>query len=136
MGIIRVKPYQNHNRNSKAYQKWFMRVFAYSTYDINEVSSHIANDSKLERTAVSTTNSAINRQIAELLCNGHPIRIPHLGILKLGVHSKGVDTVSEYSAGSDIKDVHLVLVPDQEIKAELRSLKFEKFYVEDKPVTP
>ena len=136
MGIMRGKPYQNHNRNSQAYGKWFMRMLTYSTYDINEVSSHIASDSKLERTTVATTNSAVNRQIVELLCNGHPIRIPHLGMLKLGVRSKGTETVSDYNAGSDIQDVHLLLVPDKEIKAELRNLKFEKYYIDEKPVTP
>lgn len=133
MGTVRVKPYQNTNVKSLAYGKWFMHTFLNSPIGIDELAEHMANDSKIERTLVATINSAINKQIAELLCNGHPIRIPHLGILKLGVNSKGTATVSEYNAASDIKNVHIVLLPDKEIKEELKKIKFEKFYYEMKP---
>ena len=70
----------------------------------------------------------ITRQIEELLCNGHPIRIPHLGLLRLGVNSKRTETVSKFNAGTAIKNVHLNLLPDQEIKDELQKMKFEKVY--------
>lgn len=132
MGKIRVKPYQNNNMESKAYKKWFMRAFKETKFDINELSIHIESDSRVERAEVVTVNYAVNKQIAELLCNGHPIRIPHLGMLKLGVRSTGTATVSEFNAAVNIKDVHIVLVLDKEIKKELASLKFEKIYDEDK----
>ena len=112
-----------------------MRVHLNTPFDVNDLSDHIQSDSKVERTDVATTNSAVNKQIAELLCNGHPIRIPHLGMLKLGVSSKGTETVSEFNAGTDIKDIHIVLVLDPEIKKELQSLKFEKFYYDMKPAS-
>lgn len=135
MGKIRVKPYKNNNEKSSAYGKWFMRVHLNTPFDVNDLADHIQSDSKVERTEVATTNSAVNKQIAELLCNGHPIRIPHLGMLKLGVSSKGTETVSEFNAGTDIKDIHIVLVLDPEIKKELKSLKFEKFYYDMKPAS-
>ena len=132
MGKVRVKPYQNKNMESRAYGKWFMRVFLNSKIDINELSNHIASDSKVERSEVVTVNSAVNKQIVELLCNGHPIRIPHLGMLKLGVHSKGTASLEEFNAGTHIKDIHIILVLDQEIKNELANLSFEKYYEEMK----
>lgn len=56
--------------------------------------------------------------------NGHPIRVPHLGILKLGVSSKGAESIQEYNAHTDIKDLYVALVPDQEIKKGLHDLYF------------
>lgn len=94
-------------------------------------------DSKVERSMVGSVNNAISRQIAELLCNGHPIKIPYLGTLKLGVHSKGEETAAKYNAGNDISNVHLVLVPDKEIKAELNGTnKFEKVYKKNNSENP
>lgn len=135
MGKIQVKPYKNNNEKSSAYGKWFMRVHFYSKVAFNILSEHIQKDSKVERAEVTTANSAVNKQVAELLCNGHPIRIPHLGILKLGVNSNGTETVSEFNAGTDIKGIHIVLVPDKEIKNELKNLQFEKFYYDMKPAS-
>lgn len=83
------------NSKSLAFGKWFMRTFLNSVLDINDLANHMANDSKIERTLVANINSAITRQIVELLCNGHPIRILHIGLLKLGVNSKGESTVRE-----------------------------------------
>ena len=128
MGILKVKPVQNKNSKSRCYNKWYFRAHMNSTIDISDLAVHIANDSKIERSQVASVNNAVTRQISELLCNGHPIRIPHLGLLKLGSRSDGTTTVEEYNAGSAMKGVHLLIKPDDEIKAELRNLKFEKFY--------
>lgn len=130
---MRVTPYKNNNKKSTAYNKWFMRPVYNTTLDVSDVNNHIQMDSKVERAMVGSVNNAISRQIAELLCNGHPIKIPYLGTLKLGVRSKGEETVAKYNAGSDISNVHLVLVPDAEIKAELNGdSKFEKVYKKKK----
>ena len=131
MGTIRVKPIQNNNSYSQAYGKWYMIPHLNNALSVDDLAYHINLDSNVERTKVAEISRAIVKQIDELLCNGHAIRIPHLGLLKLGVKSKGAETVTEFHAGKDIKNLHLILKPDKEIKAELKSLKFEKFYYED-----
>jgi len=131
MGTIRVKPVQNNNPYTSAYGKWFMQVLLNVALSVEDLAYHISLDSGVERSKVAEIARAIVKQIDELLCNGHAIRIPHLGLLKLSVKSKGAKTVSEFHAGKDIENLHLILKPDKEIKAELKKIKFEKFYYED-----
>lgn len=131
MGTIRVKPVQNNNSYSNAYGKWYMTPHLNATLSVEDLGYHISLDSGVERSKVAEITRAIVKQIDELLCNGHAIRIPHLGLLKLGVQSKGADTVTDFHAGKEIENLHLILKPDKEIKAELKNLKFEKFYYED-----
>jgi nucleoid DNA-binding protein len=131
MGTIRVTPVQNKISTSISYGKWYMMAKMDQPLTVEELGSHILMDSKIERAQVSEIVRAILRQISELLCNGHAIRIPHLGILKVGVTSTGADTVSEYNANTNIKGVHIVLLPDKEIKDELAKLHYEKFYYKD-----
>lgn len=131
MGSLRVEPKQNHNEHSTAYGKWYFKAYYNQTLDVTELAAHIAKDSKVERSKVSMITNAIVKQMGELLCNGHPIRVPHLGILKLGVSSEGTDTVTEFNARTAIKDLHVMLVPDKEIKKALREMKFTKFIPKD-----
>lgn len=132
MGSIRVVPTQNNNSYSSVYGQWFFRVFHNQPFDVVELAKHISNDSKVERAKVVSITQAVLKQIAELLCNGHPIRIPHLGMLKLGVSSKGADSIQEYNARTDIKDLHIVMVPDKEIKKALSEMKFIKYFTDQK----
>ena len=131
MGTIKVIPVQNMNTESVAYGKWYMKAKMDHTLSVNELESHILMDSKVERSQVSEIVRAILRQVNELLCNGHAIRIPHLGILKLGINSTGTDTVDEWNATNNITGIHVYLLPDQEIKDELARLHYEKFYYKD-----
>ena len=133
MGKVFVTPYQNKNTKSAAYGKWFFRIFHTQTIYDSDLEDHISLDSKVERSKVGIIDDAITKQIGELLCNGHPIRIPHLGLLKLSANSGGAASVSEFNAGHEIKNVHIVFTPDAEIKAELSTLKFEKFFYVMKP---
>ena len=132
MGNLRVTPYQNNNSHSDAYGKWYMRAFYNQTLDVTELADHIARDSKVERSKVATITQAVMKQIGELLCNGHPIRVPHLGMLKLGVTSEGADSIQEFNARTAIKDLYIKLVPDTEIKKALRDMKFTKILIDQK----
>lgn len=131
MGTLLVKPWKNNNQYNSGYGKWYMIAHPNPILDVEVLAYHIALDSGVERTKVAEITRAIVKQIDELLCNGHAIRIPHLGLLKLGVTSKGEENATDFKAGKDIKDLHLILVPDKEIKKELKDMKFEKFFYED-----
>ena len=131
MGTIKVMPYQNNNPYSRAYRKWYMQTHLNVTLDVDELAYHISLDSNVERSRVSEVARAIVKQIDELLCNGHAIRIPHLGMLKLTAKSKGAEKVSEFNANREIEKLKLTLLPDKEIKQELKKIRFEKFYYED-----
>jgi len=127
MGSIRAEPYQNTNISSTAYGKWYFRPFYDQTLDVEELANQIMMDSKVERSKIQAVVAAVIKQMREHLCNGKPIRVPHLGLLKLGVSSKGVATVQEYNAGTDIKNLRILLYPDQEIKRELREMRYVKY---------
>ena len=131
---MEVTPYQNKNdKMTKAYGKWFMRAKPYGVLSMEDLSNHISMDSKVERTMVSQIAKAVVKQMRELLMNGHPIRIPHLGLLKVQVSTEGTEVREAFNAGKHVKNAHLILVPTTEIKEEMRKMKFEKDYDPTKP---
>ncbi|MCH5309197.1 MAG: hypothetical protein J1E58_04980 [Prevotella sp.] len=132
MGRLRVTPWQNNNDFTTGFGKWYMKAFYDKTFDVTELSEHISKDSGVERTLVAAIMQAVMKQVGELLCNGHPIRVPHLGILKLGVKSAGAPTLEEFNARTHIKNLYILLVPDMEIKQAIREMKFVKYVPERK----
>ena len=124
---VRVIPWQNQNDFTTAFGKWFLKVFYDKTFDMDELVAHISKDSGVERSVVSACLQAIMKQIGELLCNGHPIRIPHLGLVKLGVTSAGAQTLEEFNARIHIKALYVNLVPDKEIKKAIANVNFVKY---------
>lgn len=140
--MINVIPYQNNNKKSDYFGYWYFRAKLFPTILSDELVNHIASDSKVERSKVPVVNHAVSKQVTELLCNGHQLTIPHIGILKLSVCSKGAKTAEEYHAGQCITKVRLVLTPCKEIKDELNKVKYRKVYYtkkgtpEPEPPTP
>lgn len=128
MGMIDVVPYRNNNEKSDQFHFWYFRAKLFPTIQNDELLNHIASDSKIERSKVPLVNSAILKQIVELLCNGHQLTIPHIGTLRLSVSSKGTESAEDYNAGQCITKVRLVLNPCKEIKNELKKMKFKKVY--------
>lgn len=122
-----VTPWQNNNSRSTTHKHWYVKPVYEQTFTTDELAEHIALDSGLERTTVNTIVAAVTKQIRELLCNGHPIRIPHLGLLKLGATSTGAATLEQFNANRNIKGLHIVLTPDKEIKQAISEMTFKKY---------
>lgn len=100
----------------------------YSTIDVKDLADHIAADSRVERSKVSVITDSLIKQVEEMVLNGHPIRIPHLGILKPGLKSKVYDKALNVT-GSEMS-AKLMFIPSTEIKNDLKSIRIKKV---DKP---
>ena len=99
-----------------------------------ELAEHTAQDSRIEQASVEKVMDAIFKQIKEQLLNGHFIKLPGLGTLKIGVHPAtdkdgksvgGAKTEKEYSCQKHLGGAHLLFQPSQDIKSELHAVKFD-----------
>lgn len=139
MATITLNIYQNQNKQSKGYQKWYGRVKHSTPIDAATLCDHVAMDSGLERADVATVFDAVLKQIKEQLCGGHPIKIEGLGTFKIGIKSKGVSTLDikkshptfdpetddprKYLSGRQVESSHILFTPSDEIKTLLSTVK-------------
>jgi len=146
MSKIKIRVYQNHNRNSKSYKKYFGRVQHSSTVDSTTLCLHAAMDSGIESTAIAQVYDAQQKQMKEQLFNGHTIVIPELGTFKIGVASEGLsvadvqerypqfdpetEDIRKYLSARQVKKAYLLFTPCAAIKEALRAIKFETDKVE------
>ncbi len=141
MGKVTIQVYQNKNRKSAAYQKFYGRIVHTTPIDAATLCKHTAMDSGIEESNVTTIYDAQLKQMKEMLCNGHPIKIDGLGIFKIGLSSTGVteeevkqkhpefnpetDDIRKYLSARQVKKARLLFIPCDAIKEALRGVKFE-----------
>lgn len=139
MATIRIGIYQNANMESKAYKKFYGRIKHASTIDAEVLCKHTAMDSGIEESSVVMIYNAQQKQMKELLCNGHPIEVPGLGTFKIGVTSVGwsvadvqrrfpkfnpeTDDIRHYLSARQVKQAHILFTPCESIKDALRGIK-------------
>lgn len=124
MGQIRIKLKKNNNISSKSYGLYYGYVEPYNTMTVDDLTDHVAMDSKIERSEVSEISHALLKQIKQLVCNGHSIEIPHFGTIRMGLESKPADSYAAYNASKHVKGAHIVFTPCTELKSEVRKVKF------------
>ena len=142
MASIQIKVYRNNNAsNRKAYGRYFGRVAHSTTLDAEALCNRVAQDSHIEEGYVGVVFGALCKQMKELLCNGHPIEVEGLGIMKVGIKSKGVsakdvkkrvpdfnpkkDDITRYLSARQVERPHLLFTPNKRIKELLREVKFD-----------
>lgn len=141
MPKIVLELYQNNNEKSDNYKYFYGRARKTTNVDATTLSEHAANDSNIEASEIACTYDAQFKQIQELVCNGHAIKLDGWGTFKLTVSSKGVseadviarhpeydptkDDIRKYLSAKQVKKARLIFIPCQEIKDALRSVKFE-----------
>ena len=130
MGKVQIEIRKNMNSNSKSFGRYYGFVKPYSTMPVEELTEHIAADSKVEPAEVTEIMQALFKQIKQLVCNGHTIRIPRFGLLRLGISSTGADSFADYNAGKNVSGAHIVFVPTKKLKQEVAAVKF--FTVKEK----
>lgn len=141
MGKITIEIYQNHNPKSEAYGKYYGKAVQATTIDAKTLCKHVAMDSGVEESEVAVVYDGQLKQVKELLCNSHIIKMDGLGSFKIGVSSVGVseadvqrryphfnpetEDIRKYLTAKQVKSAHLLFTPCDEIKQALRGVKFE-----------
>ncbi len=141
MGKVTIEVYQNHNSKSESYGKYYGHAVQASTIDEKTLCKHVAMDSGVEESEVAVVYDGQLKQVKELLCNGHAIKMEGLGTFKVGISSEGVsvadvqkryphfdpetEDICKYLTAKQVKSAHLLFTPCEEIKMALCSVKFE-----------
>ena len=141
MGKVEILLRQNNNQKSDHYGEFYGRVRQATPVDAVTLGELTAMDSKIEKSEVIDVYDAQSKQIKELVCNGHAIKVEGLGTFKVGISSKGVseadvkkrypqfdpetEDIRKYLSVKQITKARLLFTPCDEIKQALRSVKFE-----------
>lgn len=106
---IFYRKYQNKNRKSAAYGKWFGRTVTLGkTVTLEELSEHMAqhNTPYSEGVIKGVLTDMVNC-IRELVLEGKSVKIPNLCIFSAGIKTKGADTAEDFSVATNVVSAYL-----------------------------
>ena len=112
--MIYIKKYQNNNKeNGKTYGKWYGRVMAFETIDLDGLCAHIASHGTIfTADVVSGTVKKFVQCIQELLLEGKKVKLDGIGTFYLSARTQGAETAEEFTA-ANVKTLRVRFLADQ-----------------------
>ena len=104
------KKYQNKIRDSKMYGKWYGRAVTLRTVEIDELATQMQDNCTVKRADILAVLSELGPTMKQLMQNSMSVRIPYLGIFKLGMSTKPAEAEDKFDT-SNIKKLHVLFSP-------------------------
>lgn len=139
--MIRYKLYQNNNKTSTQYKKWYARAVCEETVDVAGLARHMAEHNSPYSAGV--IHGVLKDMIActkELVLDGKNVKLDDLAIFSAGLTTKPAVSAKEFSASANIRNVHLRARPTGTLRSvvltrEARIRQFGEYSVETKVET-
>jgi predicted histone-like DNA-binding protein len=125
MGTLKYRLVQNQNEHQpEAYKKWYIRAVQDRTLTFDDFVQHMADhNSPYSRGVIHGVLIDMLACLQELILDGKSVRLGELGLISLGISSKGVASVKDASVSEQVKGVHLLVRNTKTwSNAELRKL--------------
>jgi predicted histone-like DNA-binding protein len=108
---IPYKLYQDKREDSKTYNKWYARATYYDVTKTDKLASMIEAATTLTKPDVLACISAFLQYINQELIAGHRVVLDKFGSFRVGIRTKGADTLKEWSVTKNVKSMHIIFTP-------------------------
>ena len=105
---------QNKMSTSKAYGKWFAQAVMTGTIDTDALAEIMQRNCTVKKADILAVISELIETMQDQLQNSKRIKLNGLGAFKLGIENAagGAATAAEFSAGKNIKGLHVLFQPE------------------------
>jgi nucleoid DNA-binding protein len=106
---IFYRKYQNNNKKSTSYGKWFGRsVSLGKTVGLEDLAEHMSqHNSPYSEGVIKGVLTDMVNCIRELVLEGKSVKIPNLCIFSAGIKTKGADTAEEFLVPTHVQSAYL-----------------------------
>lgn len=92
--MVELTWYQNNNKMSAQYKKWYVRPVIKEMLGIREMAQHMAeHNTPFSAGTIEGILTDFSKCIREQLLNGNSVKIDNLAIFKITLHSNAFDTI-------------------------------------------
>ena len=98
--MIRYKKYQNKNKESKAFGRWYGKA-VHELVEFDEFITHMAqHHCAFSEATIRGVLIEMENCLRELLLEGKSVRLDDLGIFSIGLRTSGTEKSEEFTAGN------------------------------------
>ena len=111
--MVFYKLIQNMNENMvKAYQKWYAHPVVTETVDLDYIAERIQRNSTAKKSDAKAVLTEMVEVITDCLQNSQRVKIDGFGSFKIGISSRGADSVDSYSASEHVRGMRVIFQPE------------------------
>ena len=140
--MIRYKLYQNSNKTSNSFGKWYARSVCEETIDTEALAKHMAAHNSPY--SAGMIHGVLKDMIActkELVMDGKNVKLDDLAIFSAGLRTKPADSPEKFTAAENISGVRLRSRATGTLRTtvltrEAKTKQFTEYTVEPKVETP
>ena len=105
---------QNKMPKSAAYGKWFAQAVMTGTVDSDELADIMQSNCTLKRSDITAVITELIETMQRELQNSKRVKLKGFGSFKIGIENApgGAATAAEFSAGKNIKGLHVLFQPE------------------------
>lgn len=108
--------YQNKNEHmTGSYQKWYARPVVTGIKSLTDVAKEIQENTTAKEADAYAVLKEMKNVLIKWLQEGYRIKIDGLGSFNLGMRSKGVSAVSDFTVNENIKSTRVIFIPEVEV---------------------
>lgn len=120
---VHYRLYQNNNIENKGYKKWYARAVALDTVTTDQIADTIEANCTVKRADILAVLSELVVTMKKELQNSKRVKLDRFGTFKLGINTSASESAEEFSAGQNVKNVHVLFMPEVTIGADGRRVK-------------
>lgn len=104
---VLYKLHQDNRSNSKHKGEWYARAKMLDIVELDELAQLIQDNTTAKKADAQAVLTEMVEQMKGLLQKSYAVRIPGLGIFKIGLRTSAAPTAKEFSAAKNVKGMRL-----------------------------
>ena len=119
--MIFYKLIQNKNEEMpKAFNKWYARPVVTETIDLDYIAERIQRNSTAKKSDAKAVLTEMVEVITDALQSSQRVKIDGFGAFKVGISSRGADSVEDYSPSEHVKSMRIIFQPETQTDPSTR----------------
>jgi len=115
--LFKIERTFKDGRTDTANKKWFARAISLGMKEIDNLAEDCSYATTVTKADCKAVLEALSKVIKNDLQNSYSVRIPGLGIFKIGISCNGADEATEFTVTSNIKSSHVNFLPEYTVDA-------------------
>ena len=112
------KLYQDNRSTSNHRGEWYARAVHTGTVDIDDLAEEMQANCTVKRADIVAVLSELVETMQKHLQMSHRVKLNRLGTFKIGMSTKPAATVEDFTAGGNVKSVHVLFQPETKIEKD------------------
>ena len=109
----------------KGYGKWYPRAVITQTVDTNDLAEIMQRNCTVKKSDIMAVITELIETMQDQLQDSKRVKLNGFGSFKIGISSVGADTAADFSIGKNVKNLHVLFMP--EVKSDASGQRKKTF---------